>query len=257
MLLVKAQALYSLRRWSHALVAYQQSLESDAQSTPAQEGIVACHARLREVETGEYDMPALYQTALDGPFGGVASITHAANHIGPVKIGASTTGGGRGLFTTRDVQPGEVLLGIKSIASASISDLPTIPRLVVYNLQRSIVDASSPLVYVQNVLWRLMDQPELASKVYGLFLGNEDGVALADLDLPAPTEAVQGPARLDSQAIFSASFWNASTAFKVLPIPETRGDVIEYSEEAAPGALFSESAMINHSCTWTVSHVLL
>ena len=251
----KARALYHLRRWSLALAAYQELRNYAAASRAASSGIDACQARLREAESGTYDMPALFHASLAGPEGGVASMVDVADHVGPVKIGPSpTTGGGRGLVTTRDVLPGEILLAVRAVAAASASDLPKTPRSVVYNLDRGIVDTSSPLAYVQNVLWRLMDQPELGSKVYDLYLG-DDAQTPADFPLAAPTEAVAETAPLDSQAVFKASFWNASFPHRVLPVPELRGDVIAYQKDAAPGALFSESAMINHSCAWTVSHV--
>lgn len=254
---IKARALYLLRRWSRALAAYQKLRDCSAASPAASAGIDACEARLREAETGVYDIPALFRTSLAGPEGGVALIIDVADHVGPVKIGPSpTTGGGRGLVTTRDVRPGEVLLAVRAVAAASASDLPTSPRLVVYNLDQNIVDMSTSLAYVQNVLWRLKDQPELGPKIYDLYLGDDEQTP-ADFPLAASTEAIKEATPLDSKAVFKASFWNASFPHRVLSVPDLRGDVIAYQDDAAPGALFSESAMINHSCAWTVSHVRL
>lgn len=177
----------------------------------------------------------------------------AANYVGPVKVASiKDKGGGRGLVATRDIQDGEILLAVKAIALVSVTEVPSSRPIVAFNLEEGVVDTSNLVLYTQSVLYRLMDQPELAPKVYDLYLGpNSPAETPADFPL-APIEGqppaidVTAPCRLDPDAIARAAYWNASTPFRVLPVPVS-GDLLTYGSEETPGALYAESAM-SKSC---------
>ncbi|CED84029.1 FOG: TPR repeat [Phaffia rhodozyma] len=278
----QAAAFCSLRRWSHALETFSTLANLSPELPEGPAGIAQSEARLNESSEGAFDIRSLYQTSLNGPKDGIQRIKHVADYISPSAIVGPIKGKGRGLIATKEIQPGEIILAVRSLALVSSHEIPSKPELVRFDLEQDVIDRSSSEVYTRNVLWRLADQPELATKVSQAYLGpNSDFEmppdfelhsplpppfpALKQKDIPNragllsfPTENENGEENGEARAvrpkdISRAVFYNASTPFRLLPVP-VQGDSIAYAAEEAPGALFSESALINHSCAWNAYH---
>ena len=266
-LLLQSRALYSLRRWSSALTSFQSLLSHSPSLPSALKGVSSCEARLREAQTGSYDIPSLYSLASSVPIGATHPMPDVADYIGPVAVAPiPSKGGGRGLIATRDIEPGEVLLAVRAVALVSTSDLKE--QCELWNLEEMVVDQSNSLSYVHNVLYSLRDQPELVPKVKDLYLGpraEEPTPETFPMEVPTVEELaeaeVQGKKEergvgVTAQEIHRAIYYNASVPYRFVDVPADGGDPIAYGEvEKTPAALFSESAQINHACSWNAFHV--
>jgi tetratricopeptide (TPR) repeat protein len=266
----KAKALYSLRRWQLALEVYRQLLSISPHLSDAQTGISSCQSRLSEASGGScFDFPSLYRLSLQqhhSKEGGTAKMGDVADYVGPVKVAPiEGKGGGRGLVATREIQPGEILLAVRAPALVSQSEIPKrlSPRLVSLNLEEDVLDETHLPLYIHNLIYRLLDQPELIPKINDLYTGPRSSCTSPTFDLytpdhPSSSFASSNPnlstppsssslPPIRPSDLYRAAFYNASTPSCSLPIDSLSSDAIEYYEEA-PGALFSESAMINSEC---------
>lgn len=94
-----------------------------------------------------------------------------ADYIGPIAV-ADIPGAGRGLVTTRQVDPGELLLCCKAVgASYPDDDESNSCPLVRLNLDNGHVSATSQVRAQTNLIHRLVDRPELALSILGLTAG--------------------------------------------------------------------------------------
>ena len=99
-----ARSLYELGRFGECHETLKTLLSQYPDCEAAKKELIRCERRLREQEDGDYDFKVMYEAARETP----PCLDHAT-YIGPVKIQASE-GRGRGLFTTRAVAAGELLL---------------------------------------------------------------------------------------------------------------------------------------------------
>lgn len=96
-----ARAEYGLSRY-HAALGRFQVIEDDA----AREWETKCHRRIQETEDGEYRWIDMFQE-------GQALVPRldVASYTGPIKVElVAGRGGGRGVFASRDIQTGELLV---------------------------------------------------------------------------------------------------------------------------------------------------
>ena len=105
-----ARCLYELGRFQESLDAVTSLLAHYPNNGEAKKETLRVERRLREQEHGDYDFHAMYGAAKNTP----PCLDHAT-YVGPVTIKASN-GRGRGLFTTRDVVAGELLLCEKAFS---------------------------------------------------------------------------------------------------------------------------------------------
>ncbi|KAK4694738.1 hypothetical protein P7C71_g2891, partial [Lecanoromycetidae sp. Uapishka_2] len=105
-----ARSLYELGRFQEACGALAALLAAYPNCQAAAQELIRTKRRLEEQERGDYDFHAMYNAAKATP-----PYMDLATYIGPVEI-RSSEGRGRGLFTTRDVSAGELLLCEKAFA---------------------------------------------------------------------------------------------------------------------------------------------
>ena len=105
-----AQALYNLERYEESAKTLQILLEKFPASEPGKLELSRVRLRLSEQETGNYDFNKMYEaTKLRPP------LVDCATFRGPVEIRNSGSYG-RGLFVTRPVKAGELLLCEKAFS---------------------------------------------------------------------------------------------------------------------------------------------
>ena len=108
-----ARALYGLQRWKESMEYLKKLLSINPNNTAARQDVASCKCRLRE-EVGEYDFKSMLEEA-------VAKVPSPdmdrATYVGPIEVrDCEIKLHGRGLFTTRAVAAGELLLCEKAFA---------------------------------------------------------------------------------------------------------------------------------------------
>ena len=209
----------------------------------------AVDARLRELQHGNYDWLSLFRQSMTQG-SEQKYLLEAADFIGPVKLDWAP-GKGRGLFSTRDVRAGELLIVEKAIGVGFKGENATdyrksydfsFPRTVVPGI--STVDGRAVAQLISGVL----DNPELYHQLAQLSGGPRSDF-LPSLKLP-PSENVwlesELPAfdRLDLEQIKAMIQLNAYS----LPLVSkdlTTGPNLDYEEA---GGLFYACSFMNHSC---------
>ncbi|KAI9005351.1 hypothetical protein BC832DRAFT_557172 [Gaertneriomyces semiglobifer] len=238
-LLRKAKALYCLRRWKDAREAYKQLSDCFPNSVEGREGLSMTAKRMQEL-SGDFDMVSLYKCGLN---------PHArcdvADYVGPVTVSAIKPKG-RGLVTTRDVVPGELLLGVKALSYVAPPADFTIMGL---NLLTNQLDKITQLLTVSDLVYKLTDEPGLGERVYGLYAGPDQTTPETyDLNGRAAQDDVQAP--VDVGRIERAVTFNAFAPESVRPAAFQPSSIPERDK---PTALFCQTSLINHSCAYNAS----
>lgn len=112
-LLRRARAFEGLRQFALACETYEKLLAASPSSVEAPEGIKRVKDILNQAQTGDYDWLKLVRAkSLNS-----RSDFSIKDFIGPIAIKETATrGGGRGMFATRDLKPGELLLGESNLS---------------------------------------------------------------------------------------------------------------------------------------------
>jgi tetratricopeptide (TPR) repeat protein len=237
----KCNSLYGLRYWRAAHDAFAAMLLKFPVSTDAKNGLEKCLLRLDEQSTGKYNIVELYNQYLDPK----VYRLNIADYVGPVKVfQTSDRGGKRGIQVTRDVKPGELLLVTKAFGFASNDMIPAHEQISLsFNLLKNAVDPAERMFAIQDLIYHLCDQRELAPKVYGLYAGNGEGNP-ADYDL-APASIVDAPGDypVDPQRIDLVATFN-SFGF------DPKDHDPKFKHKSKISGLFPNASLFNHSCLY-------
>jgi len=122
-----ARALYALQRWRDCLGYLNQLISLYPSNSFAKQDITRCHIRLRE-EAGDYDFASMLKEAVSkSPFPDM----DRATYVGPIEVRVcAIKSHGRGIFTTKAVKAGELLLCEKAFAAVFVpaGDFETFKR---------------------------------------------------------------------------------------------------------------------------------
>ena len=109
-----ARALYGLQRWEEALAYFEDLVVLNPANKVARQDVERCRMRLGE-RGGEYDFRGMLDEAIaKAP----AAYLDRADFVGSIEVrDCSIESHGRGLFTTKPVQAGELLLCEKAFVA--------------------------------------------------------------------------------------------------------------------------------------------
>jgi hypothetical protein len=181
----KALALYGLWRYKEALEVLEILVRTYPESASGKHELDRCRLRIAEQESGMYDFKALYkETKLRPP-----RLDHAT-YKGPVEV-RELPGRGRGLYVTRSVKAGELLLCEKAFSycfAASSEELAKTPSkslsqtsfLLDVPGDRTTVGTHADLI--RDVSNKLILNPSLKSAFEDLFHGDYKGVSGTSVD---------------------------------------------------------------------------
>ncbi|EKD16905.1 uncharacterized protein L3040_001187 [Drepanopeziza brunnea f. sp. 'multigermtubi'] len=240
-----ALALYGLGRFDEALKVLQRLVSTYPDSAIGKQELARCRLRLAEQESGIYDFQALYKAAKRRP-----PRLDIATYRGPVEVRASA-GRGRGLYTTKPVQAGDLLLCEKAfaysyamsqedIAKQSSMDLETRRREVCYLFHvpmEKITVGTHPHI-INKISTQLILNPSLKPAFEDLYHGDyqsnttppSDGSTVVDTFLVART-------------VYFNAFRSPLTSRHKTRNPE------EYSDPSlCTSGLWILASYINHSC---------
>lgn len=151
-----ARALYELRRFSDSQSYLQKLIALYPKNGRAVEDMRKLHQRMRE-ETGDYDYAGMLKEATS------CSTLDRGSYIGPVEIKQSQNRG-RGLFLTKDVKAGDLLLAEKafSVISLGQADQPDMAETI-HKARRSLA---------KDCISQLRRNPSLVSAFSNLYTGS-------------------------------------------------------------------------------------
>ncbi|KAJ5611683.1 hypothetical protein N7528_008788 [Penicillium herquei] len=164
-LLRKAQALYYLRRYAESCETHKLLGENYPENSLAQHEFQRASARLAEQETGTYDFKKMMLEAQRRH----PPHLERGTYIGPVKI-KETKSHGRGLFATKAVKAGDLLLCEKAFCYQfhDESDL-NVTLMISPDTNRMALGSTVELIEV--IAQKLHKNPSLASKFNDLYHG--------------------------------------------------------------------------------------
>ncbi|TVY56830.1 hypothetical protein LCER1_G002327, partial [Lachnellula cervina] len=177
-----SKALYGLGRFSECCDLLQTLRETYPDNAQAARDLARARARLSEKQSGTYDFKTIYKevSKLRPP-----RLDHAT-FIGPIVVKPSP-GRGRGLFTTKAVKAGELLLCEKAFAHCYVGDSEEDFRggsktklLINTHTNRMAIGSQSDLITL--IVQKLQRNPSLLSEFMTLHHGSYEHSGVTEVD---------------------------------------------------------------------------
>lgn len=135
--------------------------------------------RLYEEETGLYQYAIMYKQIETTP-----PLVDCATYIGPVTV-RDSAGRGKGLFTTRSVKAGELLLCEKAFAYSYAGDDSPVGRsniAILMNLSMNTMCVGGQAQLITQIVQKLYHDPASAESFTGLHHGDYNRVKVSEVD---------------------------------------------------------------------------
>ncbi|KAI9878412.1 MAG: hypothetical protein M1830_000932 [Pleopsidium flavum] len=236
-----ARALYELGRFQECSNFLELLLKGYPGNEPGKRELSRVNDRLREQKHGQYNFKAMYEATKVSPL----YLDHAT-YVGPVEIKESE-GRGRGLFTTRAVKAGELLLCEKAFAHCYAdsteglqSPSSKISLLMNTHTNRMVIGTLGDLI--QKVVQQLLRNPSLAPAFTSLYHGSYEPVELTHVD-EAPVVDTFLIDRVISLNAFGCPLSSLKSHFAE-PSPNAEQRQRHYHS----CGLWVQASYINHSC---------
>ncbi|KAH8102867.1 hypothetical protein BXZ70DRAFT_969358 [Cristinia sonorae] len=235
-----AKAYYALERYDTAMKL--------ARTDPNDPDLKSIYSRsvqrVREATTGEYDWFGLHQATW-------LSIVRPeiASYTGPVQVKTSKKGL-RGVFLTRAVKAGELLVLSKPIASCFTEDNPNMARetFIAHNLLTNVIGSRNDYAIIDITIQRMWDDPNLARTLQSMHAG--DSLPTTEYNpTPSPAPPLSHPrvpcVDIDISRIEALCSLNSFDTVGGGDLE--RGPVTNTILQPAP-ALYDLPSFCNHSC---------
>lgn len=168
-----ALALYELERFQGSHQVLESLISLYPHCDAAQKEINRTKQRLREQEHGNYDFRAMYKAAEDIP-----PCLDNATFTGNVEVRPSK-GRGRGLFTTKDVVAGELLLCEKAFSYCSAKHSGT---SVLINIHTNSMTQGTQADLITATVQKMFKNPSLRPGFASLYHGDYTPVDETEID---------------------------------------------------------------------------
>lgn len=161
----RARAEEEMRLDSAALVSYRATLAHAPHNKEALQGEERVIRKLKESQTGSYDWTSLFERT----FASQLARLDVGNYLGPISVKTATArGGGRGVFATKAIRAGELLIVEKAFAA----EAPDPQRFILsFNLETNRMDAGGHVSTVASIMDKILDDGSLAPVVEALYGG--------------------------------------------------------------------------------------
>ncbi|KAI0903186.1 hypothetical protein F4823DRAFT_629616 [Ustulina deusta] len=175
----EARALYELGKFSESLEKWRVFTESYPQNEDAHTEFRRAEKRVQEAQTGEYDFAFMYKQAERTP-----PIIDCATYKGPVAVRKSN-GRGSGLFVTKPVKAGDLLLCEKAFAYCYADKDDLIGRknmslLIQLDTKRSKFGGQAQLL--TQIVQKLYHSPQVSEEFKALHHGDYTPVTVRNVD---------------------------------------------------------------------------
>lgn len=171
-----AKALYLARNFEACKSRLATHVKTYPGNKEAKATLLKVYQRLQEQQTGKYDFKEMRALTSDEQKGSFK--LDCADFIGPVQL-QETINSGRGLFATRDVKFGELLLCEKAF---HVCYPETDGKSLIIDLTRNQMQMSSGSQLVSRIVQKLYNNPSTSEKFLQLFSGNYERVKSNEAD---------------------------------------------------------------------------
>ena len=226
----KAAAAYDMRLWERASELARAAADLGIRQAT---DLVASIVKRQQEEVGQFDWDAIFESYATG------KKLDVANYVGPVQI-LPSPGKGRGVFLTRDVRAGELLLVEKALVHASKKDLGGFGYFQI-NLSKVRMNTGNHVIAVQKAIHQLMDNTGLQTVWDQLCTPTDTPQGLPIVSEAARLEALHSVCNIDLMHVEDIFAANVSK-FSSLSV------ACQPQNTDQPVALWAFSSMVNHSC---------
>ncbi|CAH0004316.1 unnamed protein product [Clonostachys byssicola] len=174
----KAQALYGLGKYRECSLVLKEMSQKFAGNTSVHQRLAHTIDRIKEQERGLYDFAGMQRDA------SAKRPPHLdfATYVGPVEVRPSGSKG-RGLFTTKAVKAGELLLCEKAFAHAFVdTDNEKQDLTVLIDAERDLITVGGQTELIRLVAQKLYHNPSMAGTITGLHHGSYQAVNVSEVD---------------------------------------------------------------------------
>ncbi|KFY45972.1 hypothetical protein V494_00672 [Pseudogymnoascus sp. VKM F-4513 (FW-928)] len=236
---IRAEVLYNLARYDECIESLGKLPEQDSSL------LEKAKTRLAEQQNGDYDFRSIYAelSALNPP------TVDRATYIGPVDIRVAP-GKGRGLFTTRAVEAGELLVCEKAFAysffdQSAPAEMHKTKLSMVFNTEEGSIIFGTMGTLITEAVQKVARNPSLHDFVSSLYHGSYKAPAVNKID-DQPVIDTFLIERIISHNCFGCP--PTSLAVHVTPGPPKR---------AYSSGLWPLCATLNHSCLPTARRAFI
>ncbi|KAE8152342.1 hypothetical protein BDV25DRAFT_137917 [Aspergillus avenaceus] len=240
----KSQLLYHMQKFEECCDVLKRLCSQYPGNTTAKNDFKRAIRRLAEQRHGNYQFAEMIKQTNKFP----PQKLDCATYVGPVAIQQSGSRG-RGLFTTKDVKAGDLLLCEKAFAYASadaevLEDCRSILKM--YDLQIGRTMTGPGISVIQSVLHRIHDNPSMASAVHDLHRGAYQA---------PPTSMIGAAPVVDTFLVIRALWinafsykWDTRKSHGLNNLRQSRqvSDIRDPARECR--ALWVMASYVNHSC---------
>ncbi|OTB00434.1 hypothetical protein M426DRAFT_65939 [Hypoxylon sp. CI-4A] len=238
----EAKALYALGIFGMCLEKLLELVRANPENSDAWTEVKRVKRRLGEQETGSYQFSSMYKQAEATP-----PLIDCATHVGPIEV-RDSPGRGKGLFTTKPVKTGDLLLSEKAFGySYANDDSPTgrsnTTMLVDLNTKRIRIGGQASLVV--QIVQKIFHNDDVAETFTDLHHGDYTPVAVSKVDGVPVVDTF-----LVTNIIEKNSFGAARTSYKTTKdaIDDTSGERHDRSAAHTTCGIWPIASRINHSC---------
>ncbi|KAL3474787.1 hypothetical protein BJX99DRAFT_271504 [Aspergillus californicus] len=174
----KSQALYHLQRFQESCETHQLLSDMHPENTTAKTEFSRANTRLAEQQSGEYRFKQMQLEAKKRS----PPLLDRATHVGPVSV-KSTKNRGRGLFTTKAVQAGDLLFCEKAFAHAFHDpNDPGQSLALLINAQTDTMTMGTQADLISLIAQKLYKNPSLLPESTDLYHGTYNPITVSEVD---------------------------------------------------------------------------
>ncbi|KAI1461406.1 hypothetical protein F4805DRAFT_453838 [Annulohypoxylon moriforme] len=244
----EAKALYSLRKFNPCLEKLLAVVRSNPKNSDAWVEIKRAKQRICEEETGAYQFSNMYKQAESTP-----PLIDCATYVGSVEV-RDAPGRGRGLFTTKRVKAGELLLCEKAFAYSYANEDSPVGRekiTILVNLNSKTMCMGGQANLITQIVQKLFHNHTGADVFTELYHDDYPKVAVSKVD-GAPVVDTFLIAKIIQLNCFGAPRSSYSTHMSGLNLQKPPPEKREKSSYTTCG-IWPLASRINHSCVTNCS----
>lgn len=186
------------------------SLQTYPKNKQAKTTLLKVYLRLQEGQTGKYNFEEMIKLTLNKQ---IPVKLDCADFVGPVSL-ENTIDSGRGLFATRDVKFGELLLASKAF---HVCYPETDGASIIIDLTKNHIQRSSGSQLISGIVQKLFNNPSTSKEFLKLFSGNYERVQQNIID---------GRPVVDTYVLNSAGLYTANAHPSVPDFLPTKLEII-------------------------------
>ncbi|KAI1334993.1 TPR domain protein [Xylariaceae sp. FL0016] len=234
----EAKALYSLGKFKSCMDKLLALVRCNPTNSEAWNEIKRVKQRLYEEETGSYKFSDMYKQAKETP-----PLIDCATYVGPVAVRHSPDRG-KGLFTTRPVKAGDLLLCEKAFAYSyadNDSDFGRSKITMLMDMSTMTGSIGGQAHLIPQIIQKVYHNPASAEIFTDLYHGDYPRVEVSQVDNAPIVDTF-----LTTKIIQLNSFGSPRSTYQSMTIATRQGD--ENPTEHTTCGIWPLASRINHSC---------